>query len=102
MTLPRALAAIALGALAGAAQAATHAVTIDGMAFHPATLAVKAGDRITWTNKDVVPHTVTSPGRFDSHQVDAGKRWTWTATRKGRIGYVCTYHPGMQGTVVVE
>ena len=102
MRLPEALGALVLAALAGAAQAATHAVTIEGMVFRPATLTVKAGDVVTWTNKDLVPHTVTAPGRFDSQQVDAGKSWTWTARAKGRIDYVCTYHPGMQGTVVVE
>jgi len=102
VTLPQALCALLLAGVASAAQAATHVVTIEGMAMKPATLTVKAGDTITWENKDVVPHTVTAPGHFDSKQLDSGKRWTWTARSKGRITYVCTYHPGMQGTVVVE
>jgi plastocyanin len=97
-----ALRVLALAALAGSALGATHHVTIEGMAFKPATLAVKAGDVVTWENKDVVPHTVTSPGHFDSRQVDGGKRWSWIAKSRGRFNYVCTYHPGMQGTVVVE
>jgi plastocyanin len=105
VSLHQALGALVLAGLeglAGAAPAATHVVTIEGMAFKPATLTVRAGDVVTWENRDVVPHTVTSPGRFDSKQVDAGRRWTWTAGAKGGIGYVCTYHPGMQGMVVVE
>ncbi|MFL6694811.1 MAG: cupredoxin family copper-binding protein [Ramlibacter sp.] len=102
MRLPHAVSALVLAGLAGAAQAATHVVTIEGMAMQPATLTVKAGDTITWENKDVVPHTVTSPGHFDSKQLHGGKRWTWTARSKGRFPYICTYHPGMQATVVVE
>jgi plastocyanin len=98
----RFVAALVLAVVAGTAQAATHLVTIEGMAFHPASVSVKPGDTVTWTNKDVVPHTVTAAGRFDSGQVDAGKRWSWTAKQSGRIGYVCTYHPGMQGTVEVR
>lgn len=102
MTTRHALLLVGLAALAGAAQAARHEVVIEGMAFKPATLAVKRGDVVTWTNKDVVPHTVTSAGHFDSKQVDPGKHWSWTARGDGHVGYVCTYHPGMAGTVEVE
>jgi plastocyanin len=98
----------ALCALAGAlllpawAGAADHVVTIEGMQFHPATVTVRAGDRITWRNQDVVPHTVTAAGRFDSGSVAGGKTWSWTARTRGRHDYVCTFHPGMKGTVIVE
>ena len=90
------------GALPGLAAAATHTVTVDGMKFAPATLAVKKGDKVVWRNKYVVPHTATAAGRFDSGQIATGRSWTWTASSPGRIEYVCTYHPGMKGTVVVE
>ncbi|MDB5900411.1 MAG: blue (type 1) copper domain protein, partial [Ramlibacter sp.] len=80
----------------------THTVTIDGMKFEPQTLTVKRGDKVVWRNKDIVPHTATSAGTFDSGQLAAGASWSWTAGKAGRIAYVCTYHPGMKATVVVQ
>jgi len=46
----------------------THTVTVDGTAFKPATLTIKAGDSVVWVNKDIVSHTATStaPKVFDS------------------------------------
>ena len=97
-----AILALALLALPALAAAATHTVTIEGMQFQPASVTVKSGDTVVWQNKDVVPHTATAAGKFDSKNLDGGQRWTWTAGAKGRYDYICTYHPGMKGTVVVE
>nr|WP_255428184.1 plastocyanin/azurin family copper-binding protein [Ramlibacter cellulosilyticus] len=83
------------------AAAGTHVVTIEGMVFHPASIEVKPGDQVVWRNKDVVPHTATAKGVFDSGSIAPGKSWTWKAKGKGRHGYVCVYHPGMIGTVSV-
>jgi plastocyanin len=91
-----------LAAACGSALAATHTVVVEGMAFQPATLKVRQGDTVVWRNRDVVPHTATAAGRFDSGQIGAGQAWSWTAKDKGQLGYVCTYHPGMKGVVVVE
>ena len=35
---------------------------IEGMKFVPERLEVAAGDRVTWTNRDFLPHSVTAPG----------------------------------------
>ena len=78
-----------------------HVVKIEGMAFKLATLNVKRGDVVVWENADVVPHTVTEPGKFDSKTIAAGSKWSWKASGTGRHDYVCTFHPGMKGTVVV-
>lgn len=84
------------------AAAADHTVTIEGMKFEPASLEVRRGDRVTWVNKDVVPHTATAAGRFDSGEIAHGAKWTWKAARAGTFDYVCSYHPGMQAKVVVR
>ena len=97
----RRLLAIALLA-PGLALAATHTVTIEGMKFEPATLTVKRGDRIVWQNKDVVPHTATAAGVFDSGSIAPGKSWSTTAARAGTQPYVCRFHPGMKAEVVVQ
>lgn len=94
---------LSLGLLLGLpAMAATHTVTIEAMKFQPATLTVKRGDTVVWVNKDVVPHTATATGRFESKNIAAGQRWTWKAGKAGRHEYLCTYHPGMAGVIEVK
>lgn len=99
-----AICAVALLALPGIAVAETHTVVIEGMKFQPESLIVKRGDKVVWRNKDVVPHTATATaaGSFDSRNIGGSSSWSWTASAKGRHDYVCIYHPGMKGTVVVE
>ncbi|MBK6005594.1 cupredoxin family copper-binding protein [Ramlibacter ginsenosidimutans] len=97
-----ALCAFALVVACGSAAAATHVVTIEGMKFEPGELTVHRGDRITWTNKDLVPHTVTAAGAFNSGAIAPGKSWSWLAGAPGAHDYVCTYHPTMKARVVVQ
>jgi plastocyanin len=94
--------AFALLASCGGAAAETHVVIIEDMKFQPAVLTVKAGDTVTWRNKDMVPHTATAAGRFDSRNIAAGQSWSWKAEAPGQFGYVCTYHLGMKGAVTVR
>ena len=90
-------------AAADAAKAAAHSVAIDGTSFQPAVLTVKAGDTVTWTNKDPFPHTVTSTsGAFDSHEIAPGKSWKYSAAKKGEFAYICLLHPTMKATLKVE
>ena len=88
--------------LAGPAAAATHTVVIEGMQFVPATVTVQRGDTIVWQNKDVVPHTATAQGRFDSGNIAVGRSWSHAMKKAGSYDYVCTFHPGMKAKVVVQ
>ncbi len=97
-----AFSALTVLVLPGIAAAATHTVTIEGMNYQPASLTVKRGDKVIWRNKDVVPHTATVSGKFDSKQIGTGETWSWSPQAEGRFDYICTYHPGMKGAVVVE
>jgi plastocyanin len=64
---------------------------------------VAAGDRITWTNRDIVPHTVTaSAAGIESGELAQGKSWTFVARNKGEVDYICRLHPVMRGTLVVK
>jgi plastocyanin len=99
---PATLVAAAAVALAQAAPQ-EHVVLIEGMAFHPAALHVKPGDRIVWINRDLVPHTATGQAHaFDSGRIAAGAQWRTTAPRSGTYAYDCAYHPTMSGTLVVD
>ncbi|MGZ5227705.1 MAG: cupredoxin domain-containing protein [Burkholderiales bacterium] len=83
--------------------AADHTVVIEGVVFVPETLTVRAGDTVTWINKDPFPHTATAQDRsFDSRDIPANKRWKYTARKAGSFPYVCTLHPTMKGTLIVS
>ena len=103
LTRRAALAAAALFA-ATRARAAEATASIDNFTFSPATLTVPAGTKVTWTNHDDIPHTVTSaatPPLFNSHALDTGDSFSFVFDTPGRYGYFCALHPHMQGTVVV-
>lgn len=73
------------------------------MKFVPERLEVAAGDTVAWTNKDLVPHTVTAAGRgVESGTIAPGATWKLTAPRDGEIAYLCRFHPGMKAVIVVK
>jgi plastocyanin len=83
--------------------AATSAVNIQGSMFSPATVTVRVGDTVTWTNRDAFSHTATShTGTFDTGVIAAGASRSVTFTNAGTFGYHCAIHSFMQGTVVVQ
>ncbi|HET9650630.1 MAG TPA: cupredoxin domain-containing protein [Usitatibacter sp.] len=94
-------------ALAGAAALAADAkskgaVVIEGTRYEPATVTVKRGTTVSFVNKDPFPHTVTAAGVFDSKEIGSGRTWKYKAAKRGRFDYICTLHPNMKGTLVVE
>ena len=79
------------------------AVDIKDFAFGPASLTVSSGDTVIWTNNDTVAHTVTaSDGSFDSGTISPGDTFTFTFSTAGSFDYVCSFHPNMMGTIVVQ
>jgi amicyanin len=87
---------------ASALPAGPNAVNIDNFAFAPATLTVKAGTTVTWTNKDEDPHTVVdNGGAFRSQALGSGGTYSFTFPTAGTFDYICSIHPFMHGTVVV-
>lgn len=88
----------------GAADAPKPAeVNIDNFSFSPATITVKAGTTVTWTNRDDIPHTVVADDKtFKSKVLDTGEKFTFTPTKAGTYGYFCSIHPKMTATLVVE
>jgi plastocyanin len=70
--------------------------------FDPATITVKAGTPVTWTNKGKQPHSAAAnDGSFDSGTMKAGTTWQHRFDRPGEFAYVCTLHPTMTGVVKV-
>lgn len=101
--------------------AAVADVSIRDFQFAPATITVKVGATVRWTNKGPSAHTTTSDGgAWDSGTLappgsgsgygsgtSAGGSFEVRFTKPGSYGYHCTIHPpslypGFTGTVVVE
>jgi plastocyanin len=79
-----------------------NTVGMTSSSFTPAQLTIEVGETVTWNNTDSMLHTVTSDdGLFDAN-VQPGSSFTYTFDTAGTYAYVCTIHPGMTGTIVVE
>ncbi len=77
-------------------------VTIVNFAFSPDALTVKAGTKVTWTNKDTTAHTVTADdGSFDSGPINPGMTFSFTFKQAGTVSYHCSIHPNMKAKIVV-
>jgi cytochrome c oxidase subunit 2 len=81
--------------------------------FDPDTLTVKKGDKITVTNKDTLPHTVTSgtgptdpnnAKQFDTSIIEAGATADieTTSLTAGTYPFFCSVHPYMTGKLIVQ
>lgn len=82
----------------------TDKVTIANFAFSPASITVKKGTTVTWTNQDSATHTVTEMDGQDgpkSGDLSQGQTFTFTYNTAGTFKYHCSIHPNMTGTVTV-
>jgi plastocyanin len=86
------------GGGAGGAQ-----VVLKNLAFDPATVTIKAGESVTWTNQDAMNHTVVADkGEFKSSDLGQGATFTFKFDKAGTYAYHCSIHPSMKATVVVQ
>lgn len=83
------------------------AIAVSGSgtyAFSPATMTIKVGTTVTWTNNTIAPHTVTSdsgdPASFNG-SLSSGGTFSFTFTTAGTYHYHCTIHPYMKATITV-
>lgn len=77
------------------------AIKSSNKSFYPKLTQIQAGDTITWTNKDISVHTVTSDGLFDSGMLMPGDAFKQTFEESGLFEYYCMLHPWMTGTIKV-
>ncbi len=91
--------------VAAPAPAGGIAVSIKDFAFSPASLTVKVGDTVTWTNNDTTTHTASSDDsvtpKFGTGDIKASKTGTVTFDKAGTYAYHCDFHGNMHGTIVV-
>jgi plastocyanin len=98
--------AVAVAPVYGARpSAATHAVTIKDIDFHPARLVVHHGDTVRWSFLDAsTSHNVTSTGAKRFHSSPTKRTGTYSVRfrHSGTYRYHCTIHPNMVAKVVVR
>ncbi len=80
-------------------------VEIVGMAgansFSPNPASAKVGQTVAWHNADVVSHTATGTG-FDTGAISPGSTSAPIKFNSaGTLGYRCSFHPSMTGTLNV-
>jgi plastocyanin len=81
-------------------------VAITNFQFTPKTITVKAGETVTWNNKQG-NHTVTADDNsWESPTLNPGKTFAQQFSKPGTYAYHCSFHgsPGgnMSGVIVVR
>ena len=87
----------------GGGDPGTNEVFMQAIVFNPMEITIQAGESVTWTNQDIVPHTATSgnPGDADLGEVfrsalfGQGGTFTHTFNDAGEFVYFCEVHPAM-------
>jgi len=80
---------------------AANVVLIENHSFNPASLTIKVGDSVTWTNKDSASHNVIFAD-FESDLLKKEDSFTHTFDTAGTFTYTCGPHPYMEGTIKVQ
>jgi plastocyanin len=91
---------------AAAPRSGTVAVAIANFKFKPATIAIRKGSSVRWTNNDAAPHSATgddnAAGPFDTGRLGKGQSKSVTFSKPGTYAYHCVYHPFMTAKLVVS
>jgi plastocyanin len=101
-----ALAAPAPASKPAEAASSAKAIEVDvkDNLFAPATIHAKVGQKITWNMRGQISHTVTATegAKFDSGALQPGDSFSYVTKKAGTISYLCSFHQGMTGQIVVE
>lgn len=87
---------------AGGSKPSSEAQTVKIAEFKfgdPVTIPV--GGKVTWVNEDAAPHNAVGD-TFKTADLEKGESDTVTFDKPGTYNYICTFHPYMKGTVIVE
>lgn len=96
-----ALAVLLFATPPAAAAPRTHVVVIGAMKFGAVPQNIRAGDRITWVNKDMFRHTATAKDGSFNVDLPPGAKGASIVKKAGAIQVICRYHPGMRALLKV-
>ena len=69
----------------------------------PVNASVPKDSSVTWTNKDIAPHTATADdGSFDAGTINPGSTASAMIKGQGTVPYHCNIHPWMHGSLQVS
>ena len=74
----------------------------DDLKFAPSASSAKVGDVVQFTNTGSTTHTVTFDSGPNDSSLNGGDTYQVKVTAAGSYHYVCTIHPGMEGTLTVS
>ena len=111
LALPAGLAACGGGGGGATEQAASKdpcpagavVIHMKDIKFAPDQASAKVGDTVCWVNDDDIQHDAVDEDAHSFHSALFGKGETfrWKPDKAGTVKYVCTVHPGMDGTLDV-
>lgn len=84
---------------------ATASVTLGAASFNPSSVTISRNGTVTWNNTSGITHNVTfaattgAPSNIGDHSSGSNSRSFGTA---GTFNYNCTWHGGMNGSVIVQ
>src|SRR5260370_32103512 len=77
-----------------------HELSISALQFKPATLKIKAGDTVVWTNNDDRDHTVAAKaGSFKSENLRPGENFEHTFAPTGKFSARSSYRPHIKSAI---
>jgi plastocyanin len=77
-----------------------HDIEIRRFKFVPASLDVRPGDMICWTNFDLAPHTATADDDgFDTGILKKGQSQVVEVSEALSRTYHCAFHPHMKARI---
>lgn len=78
-----------------------YVIGMKDMAFSPIPTDLHVGDTIEWVNDDIFVHTATAKNKSFDVVLQPKTRGRTVLAVAGFIPFVCRYHPGMKGVLVV-
>lgn len=99
--LAAALGPLPLGCGGEDSRPADDVVEVRDFEFAPKSFTTSPGERVEWENTGEQIHNVKGDGFF-SRAMNPGERYSFTFRKPGEYDYLCTLHPQMRGTIVVD
>lgn len=88
---------------ASEAKARTHVIDITDFKYKSSSHRLRAGDTVTWINRDIVPHTATANDKsWDTGTIKSGQSKSVVISKSFESSYFCRFHPAMKSTVDIE
>jgi plastocyanin len=82
--------------------AKVYSITVNNLAYAPGTITAHVGDTVQWINKDMFLHSATAADKSFDVTLKPNPSGGMVLKRPGVISYICRYHPGMKGQILVQ